>query len=402
MKVGIDYGLAHLDIDVASADWMGGQAPSRPEPLADPVVAARDALEHPLDFPPLRRALTPDDHIAIIVDERLPRLADVLAVVIDHVLEAGVSSEDISLLCPSPSSGQPWLDDMADEYQEVRVEVHNPNDRRCLSYLATTQSGRRIYLNRTAVDADQLIVVTRSGYDPLLGYGGAAGAIFPTLSDQATRRDYANMLSFDVPGARPWPARQEAQEVAWLLGAPFFLHFVEGRGADLLHVSAGLLETGDESRRWLDACWRVSVPCRADTVIASVGGDPARNDFADLARALACAARVVQPQGRIVLLSQVVPELGAGAELLRQADSVPQALELLLQRQPDDLAAAFLWASAARHASVYLLSGLPPDTAEELFTIPLDHAGQLKRLLEQEGTYLYLADAHKTMAEVKG
>ena len=42
-----------------------------------------------------------------------------------------------------------------------RFQVHDPADRKKLSYLATTRQGRRIYLNRSAVDADQLIVLSR-------------------------------------------------------------------------------------------------------------------------------------------------------------------------------------------------------------------------------------------------
>src|SRR5690349_23463352 len=39
----------------------------------------------------------------------------------------------------------------------------------------------------TLVDADQLVVLTRRGYDPVLGYGGAEAALYPALSDEETR-----------------------------------------------------------------------------------------------------------------------------------------------------------------------------------------------------------------------
>ena len=49
-----------------------------PAPLADPTAAVRAALDAPLHYPPLRRALTPDDHVAVLVDEDLPHLARLL------------------------------------------------------------------------------------------------------------------------------------------------------------------------------------------------------------------------------------------------------------------------------------------------------------------------------------
>ena len=116
---------------------------------------------------------------------------------------------------------------------------------------------------------------------------------------------------------------REAAEVAWLLGAPFLVQVIEGAGEDLVHVVTGLVETSSESQRLLDLRWRVTVDQLADTVIASISGDGARLDFGDLAQALVCASRVVKPEGTIVLLSQVTPQLGPGAEVLRTADTHP-------------------------------------------------------------------------------
>jgi nickel-dependent lactate racemase len=189
--------------------------------------------------------------------------------------------------------------------------------------------------------------------------------------------------------------------VAWLLGAPFLVQVIEGAGEDIAHVVAGPVDTAAEGLRLQEARWRVEVERRADTVVVSLSGDPGRHEFADLARALACAAQVVEPGGRIVLLSQAAPALGPGAEILRGAEDPEAAVAALAEQRPPDLGAAFLWAGAARQAQIYLRSGLPDETAEELFTVPLEHAGQVQRLLEGEGTYLVLEDAHKVMAVIE-
>src|SRR5262249_25577985 len=144
--------------------------------------------------------------------------------------------------------------------------------------------------------------------------------------------------------------------------------------------------------------WRVTVERPADTVVASVSGNPAGQDFADLAQALACAARVVRPQGHIVLLSQAQPALGPSAELLRQADDPAQALGALRHGHPAGLAAAYQGATAAQQAHISLLSGSPAETAEELFATPLENAAQVQRLLDAPGSCLLLPDAHKTLA----
>jgi nickel-dependent lactate racemase len=401
MRINIDYGREHLDVDAPEGERVQIHRQAPAPPLLDPVAAVRDALETPLGFPALRRALTPDDHVAIVLDERLPHLAELLTPLIEHVGQGGVSPETITLLSPPPAVAQGWLDELPEAFQEVHVEVHDPSNRRQISYLATTRQGRRLYLNRTAVDADQLIVLSGRRYDPLLGYGGAAGLLYPALSDDATRQEMYDHLSLAIPGTAPWPVRREAEEVAWLLGAPFFVQIIEGAAEDIVHVVAGLADTGGEAQRLLDARWRGTVEHRAETVIAGLSGDPARHGFAELASALATAARVVRPNGRIILLSRAAPELGAGPALLRQAESPAQGLDLLRQHKPADMAAAFQWASTVQKARVYLLSGLPAETAEELFTTPLDHAAQVQRLLAG-GSYLVLPDAHKMLAVPEG
>src|SRR5262249_17282066 len=155
--------------------------------------------------------------------EHLLRPAELLAPLLEHVLSAHVRPANVTILCPA-GSAQGWVEQLPPKLRGVHTEVHDPTDRRHLSYLATTRHGRRIYLNRPAVDAAQLIVRARRGFDPLLGYSGAEGALYPALSDQETRKDMGHRLSLAVPSDKPWTVRREAEEVAWLLGAPFMIH----------------------------------------------------------------------------------------------------------------------------------------------------------------------------------
>jgi nickel-dependent lactate racemase len=398
MRIGIDYGRERLELDVADSRLVGVRRQAPALPITDPAQAVRDSLEKPLGFPALRRALTPDDHVVVIVDDRLPCLAKMLEALIDYLVQSHIAKDAITLLYPpgANSSSPGGLGMQA--FPQVQVEVHEPGNRKKLSYLATTRKGRRIYLNRTAVDADQLVVLTRRDYDPLLGYSGSVGAIYPALSDEETCRQLFAGLNNAVPGATPWPVRQEAGEVAWLLGAPFIIQVIEGSGEEIIHILGGLADTSKQGEELLDSRWRVRVNQAADIVIGGLAGDPEKHGFAEIAKALACAARVLAPHGRIVLLSQSRPLLGKGGELLRQADEPEKALAILRREVPPDMEAAFQWATAVDHAGVYLLSGLPNATAEELFTVPLDDADQIRNLLKGDGSCLFLADAHKTMA----
>jgi nickel-dependent lactate racemase len=390
----LHFGRGQIDVAIPEDRLVGVRRRPPAPALPDPAAAVRAALENPLGFPPLRRALTPDDHVTVVIDERLPRLGVLLTPLLEHIASAGVAPEAIALLTSAPAADQSWLDDLPEAFEEVRVEAHDPKDRKRIAYLATTRRGRRVYVNRSAVDADQIVVLCRPDADPRLRRGGA-GLLYPALSDEATREELAGVR------ASPQTLRHEAAEIAWLLGAPFLVQVIEGAGDEIAQVVAGPVDTSEEGLRLYEARWRQSCAGLADTVVATLSGDPRRHEFRDLAAALDHAAHVVQPEGRIILLSEALPRLGPAAEILRQADDPGRALELLSRAQAPDRAAAEQWAGAARRAQVYLLSGLPEATAEELFVTPMEHADQLQRLVRGAGSYLLLEDADKSLPVVE-
>jgi nickel-dependent lactate racemase len=394
MRIPVTYGRERLDIEVADDKLIA--AGDLPAALADPAAAVRAALEQPFGFPALREALTPDDHVVIVLDEDVAHLPQLLVPLLEHIQTAGVATEAVTLLCAPPASQQSWLEELPERFEEVRLEVFDPADRNQLSYLATTSKGRRLYLSRTVVDADQVVVLSRRRYDTLLGHAGAEGSLYPAFSDAETRSAVSSTVHFHSPSGEPWATEKEAREISWLLGAPFFVQMIEAGGDELAHVVAGTEEASQEGRRLLDVCWRRPVSQPADLVVASVSGDPARQSFADLAAALACAASAVQPQGRIILLSQT-GQLGSAADMLLQADDPAELLRQLHGKQTLELALVIQWARAVSQARVSWLCDLPPDTVEELFVTPLENPRQVQRLIDASPSCLVVPDAHKAM-----
>jgi nickel-dependent lactate racemase len=397
MQVPIEVGHERLTLEIPPDQLIRLDRPDCPPPLAEPVQGVRTALESPVRYPALRRALTPDDHVTIVVDEHLPRVGELISAVIEHIVAAGVSPSALTLLCPPTGSNQPWLEDLPDAFADVHLEVHAPADRNRLAYLATTKAGKRVYLNRSAVDADQLVVLTGPHFDAVLGYAGAEGTVYPALSDTETRTQADAKVTLAALTDHAGHFRREAGEVSWLLGAPFYVQVIEGPGDQIVQILAGSSDSAPDGRRWLDRCWRATVAAPADLVIATIGGDPARHDVTDMARALACAARVVRPDGVIALLCASTPQLGEGFQQMLQMDEAEDAFQALRENPPPDWPAAFLWLEAVKKAHVYLLSGLPSETAEGLFTTPIEHARQVQRLIDAGGACLVLPDAHKLL-----
>jgi nickel-dependent lactate racemase len=388
------------ELVVGSEPWPLTVPPDRAvalqrEPFSAPAASAgqlvRDALEKPYHFEALRRALTPDDRVTIVIDLRLPHVAEMLAEVLRHLGTAGVNPSSVTVVSP-PNAPQTWIDELPDEFADVTAETHDPADPKKLAYLATTKGGRRLYLNRSLVEADFVILLSGWRYDPHFGYAGAEAAVFPTLSNTETLAAFAGEFSTSAPKA----PEGEATEIAWLLGTPFLVQVIEGEGGSVQEVVAGLYDSAAEGIRRQDARWRGTVGAEAETVIAAISGAPSEVSFLDLAKAVATAARVVQKGGRIALLTTAAPDLGPGAQLLRSLDGPTGAKKLLEQEKPDDWAAAALWVFAAKRASIFLASGYPDEIAEELFATPIRTHTEAQRVIDAGGSVLLIPDAHKT------
>ena len=343
--------------------------------------------------------MTPDDRIALVIDESLPQLADMIAGILEYLAGVGIPPSAVTAIGAAGST-QRWMNDLPDTMADLQTEVHKPGDRKKLSYLAATKEGHRIYLNRTLVDADQSIVLTGRGYDAQLGYSGGIGAIYPGLADADSVRNLVSRLSPQTAPDGSWPLRAEASEVAWLLGSPFFIQVIEGDGEDIDGLIAGFADQSSKGEARLDERWKKRVSETADSVVVSLSGDPERHDFAALARAAVAGARTVKDGGAVIILSEADPDLGPAVDALRRSDEPPDAVKLLFREKPVDSMAAVQWAWAAGRAKLYLSSEIRPTTVEEMFATPLNGPKDVQRLLDAPGRILIVPDGHKSWITV--
>ena len=249
----------------------------------------------------------PGDRVAIALDSSLGGITPVLRVVVDLLYQSGVEPGDVTVVA-SPANRASLSDELP---QGIALDLHDPTNQRRLAYLATTNEGRRIYLNRHITDADVVIPVGRLGYDPILGYRGPWSAIFPNLSDQETRASYRQGMAGDAPGQlTPRPELDETFEVSWLLGTQFHLGLVPGRSG-LAEALGGLAEPlRDLAIGAIDRLWSFRPPTRAECVVAGIGSPGVPTGIDELVEGLVTASRLVIHGGKIVALSRTQGVIG--------------------------------------------------------------------------------------------
>lgn len=400
MKLEIPIGRSIWTVEVNPATQVRLQSPESGAVITNPKQALKQALENPLRFETLKRALTPDDRVAVIVDDQLPFLSELITGLLEYLSGCGIEPSRVTVVSPSGSS-QLWIDSLPDVWADVVAEVHDPADRQKQCYLATTEAGRRVYLNRTVIDADAVIILSGRGYSSLLGYSGAEGLIYPNLTDNETLSSLYGQLSSETVSNRALVAQQESQEISWLLGCPFLIQVIVGEGDTLTDIISGLLETSRDGEQLLNKRWASTIPQKVDAVIATLSGDANLHGFTQLSQAALNASRLLNANGKLILLTESDTSLSEGAEIFRRVDEPIEALQQALKSKVHDFEAVFQWARACTDAQIYLASEIRPDIVEEIFATPIGSPRDVERLLEGCSSWAYLPDAHKSQVVVK-
>jgi nickel-dependent lactate racemase len=397
--------------------WPGPSLPA----IADVQAATAEALETPIDFPPLRMAVVPGDKVVLALEPGVAQAPAIVAAVVAAVMQGGAAGEDITILQSQDDSRADMIDprgELPSVYQKkVRLAMHHPGDRKDLSYLGADEHDQPIYISRHLFDADVVIPLGCVRLDDAVEYGGVRATLYPTFADQAAhercraagvngavrggtqRRSQhvgSRTAARSIAGApkSSGVSQHEANHVAWLLGVLFSVQVVPGRGDNVVAVLAGhlevVLERGHELCR---QAWEIEVPRRADLVVAALTGDVEQQTWDNVGRAVAAALRVVTDNGIIALCTELSDAPGPGIRTAASAQDLLQAQKRLHKQNPVDVAAAYQWAQALSRARLYLLSRLDEEQVEDAGAAHIAAAEEVSRLIERSESCVLIEGA---------
>ena len=379
----------------------------RPGPAgsSDVVEAIRQAFASPIELPTLDQALVPDDRVVVALERHTPCSAELIAEIWRWLDRRAIEAERVTILQPADIDTQRPADPRRLLPEAVRSavgwKIHDPTDEQSCAYLATTSGGERIYLATELVEADVVLPVGMTAFDPLLGYRGTHSVIYPGLSTVDALARTVGQGHRELAPRDPRPLRQIVDEIAWLMGIQFVVQVVADRQNGLVAAVTGNSETVFERcRKMVDDHWLISLPSRVETVVIAVPQDASGHGWKQTGQALATARQLVEAGGRIVILSEITEEPGEGLALLQTCEEPLEALQPLRQLRPQDLFVASQVAGAADWARVYMLSGLDPELVEDLFMFPLESSGEVERLLSSAGSCALIGAAQQTFGLV--
>ncbi len=332
-KISLRYGKTVQHAEVPSESLLGEiNGHDRPG-LTDLPAAYRQALEHPVDCPPLRELVRPGYRVTIAVSDitrAWQRNAETLPLLLDYLNEAGVRDEDVTVVIAVGAHRQ----NTEAEFKElcsptvchrVRVVNHDCYDEANQVYLGKTSRNTEVFLNRHFVDCDLSILTGGVIYHYMMGYGGGRKSVLPGVAGIKTIKQNHLWAMGPKPedGTSPLcesgrttgnPAAEDIMEIAAFAKPGFIVNVVPNFEGQLIGIFAGnWVSAWQGACRLVDEVFAADIKEKADIVIASAGGYPRDINLYQSQKTLVNACTAAKNGGVVIYLAEC-PDIKEPAE----------------------------------------------------------------------------------------
>jgi nickel-dependent lactate racemase len=339
MKIRVAYGKTGLEVDMPD-DWdVTVVEPEFVPGLPDPKAALREALQAPIEAPPLRDLVESGDRVGVVFSDITRPTPNHL--LLPAVLEelARIPREDITLFnalgTHRPNTDAELRVMLGDALvEDYRIVQNNAFDASTQVSLGVTTQGHEIRLNREFVECDVKILTGFIEPHLFVGFSGGGKAVMPGMAGQRTVLGNHDAGMIGDPRATwgvTWgnPIWEEVREVAHKVDPTFLLNVTLNKDKQISGVFAGDLDAAHAAGcAFVKEKAMVPVPRLFDIVITTNSGYPLDLNLYQSVKGMSAAAQVVREGGAIIIAADCwdgIPEHGLYGQLLREADS-PQAL----------------------------------------------------------------------------
>jgi hypothetical protein len=171
----IVFGDGWVDVDLPADTVAVGSGVSLPlEPAPDIASAYRDAVEDPVDGPPLWDRVRPGSRVTVAFDDPTvpcyaPAWIEAMPAILHALARGGVGDEDVTLLCANALHRKFTPDELAGilgpgvvRRFADRLVCHDAEDPNGTVPLGTTSSGHPVDVNRLVTDSDLTVYLNCS------------------------------------------------------------------------------------------------------------------------------------------------------------------------------------------------------------------------------------------------
>lgn len=362
----------------------------RAEAYSDVAQAVRDSLAQPLGLDSLSQLTVEGDEVVLAVADGLPCMEQIVEGMVESLIDAGTDPDNVTVLLSENYRSQ--LDGLRLRSAEpVHWVCHNPDQEEEMSYLATTDEGRSIFLNRLLTNADLVIPLGCFRTGAVYDHFGVHTPVFPTFTNRETMAEFGKVKSADSRGRHHKRHISEANRIGWLLGIAFSIQVIPGRAGQIVEVIAGEVDqVRHEALRSYRQTWHHQIPGQASLVISIMDDQSEVTDWSELVQAIADMMILVEPDGAIVILTNFAAEPGPALHALINAQDPDETLQAIRDSKLEDAATTLRLAELIQNRKIYLMSGLDEQTVEDLRMTPIASENEIVRLSKRFPSALVL------------
>jgi nickel-dependent lactate racemase len=306
----------------------------------------KTALEYPIGLPRLRRLASHSRKAVIVTCDKtrgLPSHVTIPAIL--HELESGgLDRHRVEVLVATGLHKGETIADVKERLggelvEDLTVSIHDSDDQGQIAFLGRLSSGVPLYLNRTVVDSD--LVIVESTVEPhfFAGFTGGSKVILPGVAGTETILANHNWRNVDDSrsrcGVTDNPVRFEANESSRYLRKLFSLNIILDSRKRIVHASSGdIIASFKMSARAVDRHSRLRLKDQPDLVITSNGGYPLDRNVYQSVKGIAVPEHVLEQDSKIVMVSECIDGVGHQEFLnLLASDSPSRVYERLRASQ---------------------------------------------------------------------
>ena len=371
-------------------------SPRSSEPLGDLTQAINNALDHPIDQPPLGEWVKPGDRVIIVSDDntRLTPSDRIIPPLLGRLNDAGIPDEQISCIMALGThrymTDQEMIDKVGDRvFRRIRVFNHEWQNPATLVDLGASDQGTPLLVNRAVVEADIVIGIGAVVPHHIPGFSGSSKIIQPGVSGAGTTAE-THMLSCSgggdsFLGIADNPVRRDMDDMADRVGMRTIFNVVMDSQGGVVGVFYGEMRNAFKAAIEL-AKDIYGVPFHETPDIVLANSYPCDLDFWQSHKSLYPAQRMVRPGGTIIVCTPAPEGVSpVHTELLDFTAWSSQKIKTAYRdgRLRNGVAAALAtaWAMAREKASVIMYSpGIPP---ADKICLGHTHAGSIDDAIDK-------------------
>ena len=315
------YGDGTVEAELDEKNILGVLKGHPTPPIGDIPAELARAVEHPIDSPPLAEYVAGAKTVCLVISDmsRFWMRQDlVIPPLIDYLRDrCGIREEQITILVANGThtgGSEKELRTLVTDrvFDSVKV-VNHDCETEDLVYLGTTPHDTPVWVNAAAAGADRVICLGACTHHVMAGFGGGRKSILPGISGAETiRHNHAFALDPLRFRSNPRigngklednPLHQDMCEAAALMPSLFVISLVMNPDMKLAAIFAGhYLSSWKRGCEAADAMYRVSVPGRADAVIAGCGGYPKDMSLYQGTKTIDNVEMCLKPGGTLILI----------------------------------------------------------------------------------------------------